>query len=111
MTDSPNEAVPAVIADRIRRAQSMQPGMGLDLRGQEPPTPAQVAAVLRAMADHAMWQMWIAEARRVGTDRGTLGPDWALLSGIGRVMHGVADDFHFEDVIASEAGQPDGPEQ
>lgn len=77
-------------ADRVMSHQALT--SEVYLHGDPPPSRNQVAAVLRALADHTHNAHMLSDAvRELGADRAHLGPGWAQTSGLGRYFHGLAD--------------------
>src|SRR5262245_53038946 len=87
MSDDPSADARALAvwgANRIRRAQSLTSG-SLDLGDEPVPSPRQIAAVLRALADHT----------HVTALLNSPDPDgpWPAATKIGRHFHGLADSI------------------
>lgn len=77
-------------ADRLMRQQKMT--SDLYLRGEQPPTPRQVSAVLHALADHTfLMHLTGPEVAEMGSDRADLGTTWAQATGAGRLLQRMGD--------------------
>ena len=77
-------------ADRLLGAQAIS--SDLFLRGDPPPTPRQVSAVLHALADHTHNARMLGESvKELGRDRQELGDLWMRTTGLGRYFHGLGD--------------------
>ena len=77
-------------ADRLLASQALN-DRSLYLRGEPPPTPQQVCAVLHGLADLSILARLVSDdVKRIGRDRG-LGDQWRHASGIGRYLRGMGD--------------------
>lgn len=89
-------------ADRLMKSQKLWRGSPY-LRDSEPPSRQQVAAVLHALADHALIENMLHSAPELGADRAHLGEQWALTTGVGRYLQRMGD--WCED-MSTPPGQP-----
>lgn len=77
-------------ADRLMQSQKLRCGSPY-LMGAEPPSPAQVAAVLHALADHTLIENMLHSSPDLGADRAHLGEQWATTTGVGRYLQRMGD--------------------
>lgn len=84
-------------ADRLLRSQKIAPG-SVYLRGEDPPTPQQVSAVLHALADHSLlMHLQSDEVAELGNNRAALGPEWRRATAVGRFLQRMGDWLDMRD--------------